>query len=112
MAGLADLAAAETRLPPHSKLNNLVSELLEISSLSGTNQEFTFTCPRDGWIHVTSSWNGKGSAWLRLEGESQPDTISSRESDSRFREEAMRYLRGGEHRIALECKEGGRLERL
>src|ERR1041384_1642537 len=84
--------AAGNPFSPEKRLNNLVSELLDLRSVSRTNPPFTFNRPADGWVLVTSSWKGKGTCRLILDGGlPASDTIVAQENSSSSRNEAMRF---------------------
>jgi len=52
------------------KLSNLVSELLEVSSISQSGQSITFTRSSDGWIFISSTCQGNGTVRFLLDKES------------------------------------------
>src|SRR2546425_228116 len=52
ICGFARAAEAGIGFSGEKKLNNLVSELLEVSSISQSSQSFTFRRSSDGWIFV------------------------------------------------------------
>ena len=56
------------------KLNNLVSRLLEVSTLTNSSQSFSFSRSRDGWIFI--SWKTKGEGTLRVVLDSSDPVIS------------------------------------
>ena len=80
--------------PGAKVLNNLVTELLSAASPEGA-KPLEFTCPREGWVFVTST-AGKGLAGpaeITLDGQplyahQAPGTL-----------EAMRYLAKGPHQL-------------
>src|SRR4051812_19134994 len=92
VCSLTGTAAAER------KLNNLVSELLDVSSISGARHAFKFKRASDGWIFVSTVSKGSGSLRLSLD---QKSFISP---------EAMRFVVKGEHTIEVECEGDMRLE--
>ena len=95
-------------VPGAKVLNNLVTELLSVTSPEGA-KPLEFTCPREGWAFITST-AGKGAAGkagpvsITLDGRALyahqgPGTL-----------EAMRYLAKGPHQ--LRTSGPGGLERL
>ena len=54
-------------LGAEKKRNNLVSELLEVASISNSENRFAFTRSREGWIFVSAAYRGKGKPTVFLE---------------------------------------------
>jgi hypothetical protein len=98
------VGAAEVRFSGEKKLNNLVSELLEVSSISQSAKPFMFTPSSDGWIFVSATCKGKGTARVILDKELRPDTVIVHDADAGPRAEAMRYVTKGAHTLQVECK--------
>src|SRR5206468_8448590 len=94
------------------KLNNLVSELLEVSSISKSSQVFTFTRSSDGWIFVSASCKGKGAVTIALDPVAKTDAVVLRDADANTLSEAMRFVAKGEHTLRVECKGKARVEKL
>jgi hypothetical protein len=88
------------------KLNNLVSELLEVSSLSKGNESFAFTRSSDGWLLIAATC--KGTARVILD----KDTVIIHDAEGSSGREAMRYVTKGEHTIRMEGKGEINVERL
>lgn len=86
------------------KLNNLVSELLEASSISKSSNPFTFTRSRDGWIFISSTYKGKGTVRIILDQASGGDAVIVHDADGDMLSEGMRYVTKGKHTIHVECK--------
>jgi len=80
-------------------LNNLVSELLEISSISQSSVRFTFERSRDGWIFIAA--NAKGTGTVRVLLDEDLDAVVVRDGDGRG--EAMRHVTRGTHALRVEC---------
>ena len=99
IGGFAGAAGAEIHFSGERKLNNLVSELLEVSSISKSSKPFTFTRSSDGWIFISSSCNGNGTVSLTLDKESRAVIVHYGEGGR----EAMRYVTKGKHTIQVEC---------
>ena len=89
------------------KLNNLVSELLEASSISKSGETFPFTRSSDGWIFISSTCNGTASIIL-----DKSDTVIVHDATGNPRREAMRYVTSGDHAIKVEGKGNLTLEKL
>ena len=69
ICGLAGAAEVKSLLSGGKRLNNLVSALLEVSSISGSSKPFTFTRSSDGWIFVSSICRGTGTVRVILDRE-------------------------------------------
>ena len=91
------LSEAEVLFAGERKLNNVVSELLQVSSLSQSGK-LSFSRPSDGWIFVSSTC--KGTARVILDKES--DAMIVHDAEGSPRREAMRYMTKGEHTIQVE----------
>ena len=108
LCGLTGAAEAGVLFSGEKKLNNLVSELLEVASISKSSESFTFARSSDGWIFVSST--GKGTARVFLDKESGAVMVHDAERSSR--REAMRYVTKGEHTIRVEGQGEFNLEKL
>src|SRR2546425_19935 len=105
ICGFAGVAEAEILFSGEKKLNNLVSELLEVSSISRSSNSFAFARSRDGWIFISSTYKGKGTVSIILDQESKGDTVIVHDADDgRELSEAMRHVTKGKHTIQVECK--------
>src|SRR5437867_10488230 len=100
VCGFAGVSEAKILFAGEKKLNNVVSELLEVSSISKSSKPFTFTRSSDGWIFISSSCKGKGSVSVVLDKD-LPGVIVH---DGQGGREAMRYVTKGRHTIRVECK--------
>ncbi len=100
--GLAGAAPSEIRFSGERKLNNLVSDLLEVSSISKPGESFRFTRSGDGWVFVALNCKGDGTVRVILDKESE--TALVHEARAGPRGEAMRYLTKGEHTIRVELQ--------
>jgi hypothetical protein len=94
-------------------LNNLVAELLSVTSEKGKG-EWTFTNPRDGWVFISSTARvrGKERLWLTLDEEPREQAVIVHQSGQPETLEAMRYLKAGGHKIRLGKEGRPTLERL
>lgn len=78
--------------PEPKPLNNLVSELLNVSQpASDFEISFDFTNPRDGWVWVSGTFRGKQPLKIWLDGQELPNEPHSGTL------EAMRFLAKGRH---------------
>jgi hypothetical protein len=96
ICGLAEAPDAEILFTGERRLNNLVSELLAVSSISKSSEPFRFTRPSDGWIFISATSRGRGTVRVILD---QDSVISHSEAGNA---EAMRYLTKGGHTVRLE----------
>src|SRR2546426_4195821 len=108
VCGFDGAAEAEVLFSGERKLNNLVSVLLEVSSISMSSQSFAFTRSSDGWIFVSSTC--QGTARVILDKES--DAVIVHDPGGGPRREAMRYVTKGEHTIQVEGKGEINVEKL
>src|SRR5438132_7483639 len=92
------------------RLNNLVSELLAVSSISKSTKPFTFTRYSSGWIFISSISKGKGTARIILDKDQRRDPVIIHEAEGA--REAMSYVAQGEHMIQVECEGNIILEKL
>lgn len=121
---LAQPARAEVKV-----LNNLVTELLEVSEPTPTAQaRHTFTNPRDGWVFISSTADTPeaGSVYLVLDSENRDaavvvhgvgdkapmGTVTSATREAISTLETMRHLPAGEHALNIYCEGAGTLSRL
>jgi hypothetical protein len=110
ICGFAGAAEAGILFSRERKLNNLVSDLLEVASISKSSESFAFTRSSDGWIFITSTCKGEGTVRVILDKES--DTVIVHDAEGGPRREAMRYVTKGQHTIQVECKGTINVERL
>ena len=101
---LARGGEAQIRFRGERKLNNLVAELLEVSSISKSAASFTFTCPHAGWIFISAAHQGKGRATVLLDKPSRGAELIVHDLNGGDLDEAVRYVAAGEHRIDVECE--------
>jgi hypothetical protein len=84
--------------------NNLVSELLAVSDISNAaNRTFTFTRSRAGWIFISATCKGPGTAKLTLDDAPGSDAIIVRAVGMVQPVEAVRSVAKGEHRLTVRC---------
>src|SRR5207249_6516236 len=96
--GVVGTAGADVLFSGEKKLNNLVSELLEVSSISKSGQSFAFTRSSDGWIFISSTCEGS----VRVILDKESDALIFHDAKGGSRREAMRYVTKGEHTIQVE----------
>ena len=108
ISGLAGAAEPETPPPAERRLNNLVSELLDISAISQPSAHFKFQRPTDGWIFISASGRGTGTVRVVLDNDPHPVIVLNADG----RGEAMRHVTGGTHAIRVECQGDERLNEL
>lgn len=92
--------------------NNLVSDLLEVASISDPSASFHFSRLRDGWIFISATHTGNGTATILLD-DAPRDTavvISGNSSASPF--DAFRRVAKGEHQVRVECSGGIHIDTL
>jgi hypothetical protein len=94
------------------KLNNLVSELLEVTSISKTSKPFTFVRSGDGWVFISATYSGKGTVSIILDQESGGDTVMVHDAEGGPCGEAMRRVTKGHHTLTVECKGKGSVDTL
>jgi hypothetical protein len=112
ICGIAGATEAEILFSGEKKLNNLVSELLEVASISKSSKPISFTRSSNGWIFISSNCKGKGTVRVILDKASGRDRVIVHGAESGPRREAMRYVTKGEHTIQVESKGEINVERL
>jgi hypothetical protein len=100
---LAGTSQAKVIFSDEKKLNNLVSELLEVSSISKPGKTFTFTRPEAGWVYISSTCKGKGTVRISLDSVLLADGLIVDDRDVSQPGEAMRFVGKGQHMIQVEC---------
>jgi hypothetical protein len=103
---LAFAGYSEQPVPQEKKLNNLVSVLLEASSIQKAAGSFTFSRPTEGWVFIAAMCKGKGTVTVAL------DKASVIRAESGQPAEAERYVAKGRHDIQVRCDGGIRIEKL
>jgi hypothetical protein len=96
--------AAEALPSPEKRENNLVSRLLDVPSIS-ENKTWTFSRSSDGWIFISLSAEGNGTASVTLD-------TKEKLAETNSRSEVMRFVTKGEHRLKVECTSGVLLKSL
>jgi hypothetical protein len=99
----AGAAEARVLFSGEKKQNNLVSVLLEVSSISKTGNSFPFTRSSEGWIFISATHKGKGTVNIILDNAPRGDAVIVHGADGGNLAEAVRYVAKGEHQIRVEC---------
>ncbi|MBI4662246.1 MAG: hypothetical protein HY735_25790 [Verrucomicrobia bacterium] len=110
ICGLARSATAEIIISNERNLNNLVSVLLEVPSISKSSGPLTFARLSDGWIFVSTTCKGTGTVRVLLDQETWADSLLVHDGDAG--KEAMRYVTKGAHTIQVECQDETIVEKL
>src|SRR5439155_26276890 len=75
VCGFAGVSQAKILFAGEKKLNNVVSELLEVSSISKSSRPFTFTRSSAGWIFISSTCDGPGDVRVILDPGSKSEAV-------------------------------------
>ena len=102
LCNLAHAADAAVLFAGEKKQNNLVSVLLEASSIAKSGASFAFTRPAEGWIFLSAASKGKGTVYLFLDHASKAEAVLLHDTSAGRTAEAMRYVAKGEHRLRVE----------
>jgi hypothetical protein len=102
----ARAAEPEVLFSGERRLNNLVSELLEVSSISGSHRQFDFARSTDGWIWISASYGEKGTVAIRLDEDRLENSLFPHVR------QAVRYVTKGAHTITVECNDNTRVDLL
>lgn len=97
-------AAATDVLSGERKLNNLVSELLRVSSTSKPDNSFAFTRAKAGWIFISAAYKGNGVVKIVLDPATGGDVVIDHAADQGDRDERVRYISEGDHQIQVQCE--------
>jgi hypothetical protein len=112
LLSLISVADAGVRFSGEKKLNNLVADLLEVSSISKSSKPFPFTRSSEGWIFISATYKGSGTVRIILDQASRGDTVIFHAADGSRLSEGMRYVAKGVHTITVECSGKISVERL
>ncbi len=94
------------------KENNLVSRLLEVSSIRAPSGSFTFARPGPGWTFIAATCEGKGSVKIGLEGDPRATPSAFTTPTRPTRPKQCADLGKGEHRLSVQCSGQARVNRL
>jgi hypothetical protein len=112
LCAFADRAESPSTPPVEKKCNNLVTELLNASSVSTPGAEFTFTRHTEGWIFIAARFQGAGTATCTLDPAARQNATLVHDAKDGPRAEAVRYVARGEHRLRVECSGDLRIDQL
>jgi hypothetical protein len=98
--------------PGEIKRNNLVAELLQVSSIRQPRTEFAFARATEGWVFIAAEFQGAGTCKSMLDPASRADVVIAHDAKDGRRAEAVRYVTQGAHRLRIECTGSLRLDRL
>ena len=93
------------------KLNNLLSELLEVSPVRKSSKPFSFAHASDGWILISATSSGKGAFSVILDTARADAVIVHNAGDATI-SEGMRYLKRGQYQVRVESHGNVRIEKL
>jgi len=110
--GTAGASEAKVLFSGEKKLNNLVSVLLDVSSISRSGNAFDFARSRDGWVLISSTGKGTGTIRITLDSASKSDVVIGLNVDGNRLAEAMRFVTRGKHTLRVECEGAVRVEKL
>jgi len=84
----------EAAAPPtgEKRLNNLVSELFQTSSIRKSGGSFQFTRHAGGWIFISASHRGKGTLTLLIDNEPPENAVVAHGGESAGVAEAVRFV--------------------
>ena len=112
ICGVAAASEAKILFAGEKKLNNLVSELFEVSSVAKSSKPFAFRRSSEGWIFISSTCKGKGMLRIVLDNASKGGAVLVDLVNAGNTIEAVRYVTKGEHQIQIECRGGLRVDKL
>lgn len=112
LCGLGGAMEAAALPTGEKRLNNLVSELFQTSSIRKSGGSFQFTRHADGWIFISASHRGKGTLTLLIDNEPHENAVVAHGGEGAGVAEAIRYVVKGEHKIRVKCERGMRVDRL
>lgn len=107
---LAEPGQAEILFSGEKKLNNFVSELLEVSSIEESDKTFEVTRSNDGWILISLVCQGSGTISVALDKKPEAQIVPYEAGGAR--REAMRYISQGEHTIQVKRNGNIRIQKL
>jgi hypothetical protein len=110
--GIVNAAAVEVQFVGERRVNNLVSDLLEVASISGAGNRFTFQRPSDGWVFISLRGEGRGSVRVLFDQEPPLNALRVQVPGSGSTSEAMRLATQGEHSLVVECEGDARVGKL
>jgi hypothetical protein len=109
---LAACAEVKVLFSGERRRNNLVSELLEVSSISGPSTSFSFNRRGDGWVFISATCKGNGTVAIALDDSAKSDAVIIHRATGCNPAEGVRFVKTGQHRIHVDCEGTARVERL
>ena len=106
---LAPAFQAQPSPSSEKRRNNLVAELLQVFSISGSNRSFGFNRSSDGWTFFSTTGEGDGTLRVVLDS---AETVIVHDAPDASHREAMRYLAKGRHTIRVESSGSINLQNL
>ncbi len=98
----AGRAEAAVVVSEETRQNNLVSELLRVSSIAKSGDSFAITRAKAGWIFISAATKGIGTVKIVLDAPTTAEVVIDHAADQGNRDEAMRYVTKGEHPIQVQ----------
>jgi hypothetical protein len=93
-------------------LNNLVSELLQVSAVSKSGEQFRFSRASDGWVLIALRSREEGTVHLILDKELREPTTVVQDTAGGWRRETMGFVTRGEHTLRVEWDRAIGVEKL
>ncbi len=90
--------------------NNLVTDLLTVSSIDRPASTYSFQRAKEGWIFLSASCRGK--VRIVLDQGAKTDPILAHDSTNVATEEAVRFVAAGAHTIRVECEDKSIVDKL
>jgi hypothetical protein len=112
ISGLGGVSQGAALSTGEKKLNNLVSELFQTSSIRKSGGSFKFARHADGWIFISASHRGTGTLTLLIDDEPLENTVVAHGDQNAGVAEGIRFVARGAHQIGVKCERGMRVDRL
>ena len=109
---LVEGVEANVLFSAETKRNNLVSDLLDVFSVSKPGGSYTFTRPSAGWIFISTECKGTGKVTIFLDRASAADAVIAHGPDGPSVDEAVRYVSKGEHQVQVEVEDDASVDKL
>ena len=97
------------------RLNNLVTELLNVKDLSAQKRNrFSFTNPRKGWVFIstTATLEDGANLWVLLDAAGKDNYLQRYTKPRNKPRESMRFLPAGEHGLTIQTEGNAALDTL
>ncbi|PYJ07941.1 MAG: hypothetical protein DME25_02650, partial [Verrucomicrobia bacterium] len=112
ICAFTEAAETKTAFSGGKKLNNLVSDLLEVAPVANPNKPLTFSRSTDGWVFISATCKGKGTVRVMLDKELGGESAIVHCTEFGPRGEAMRFVAKGKHTIQVEREGNIAVEKL